>query len=348
MFESLTESSSVLSTLYESFFGEIVRLPLDFNSLSNKPIIGLLGADKNADLVRAELFKLSNQLNECEILDFGNLKEGQEMQLPFLFEDLLSKNILPILISPSKANVIYHFHSLLKVQAFNTVMMVHPSLKEAPEIKEIIEQGLKDGLLKLKYIGHQAHVTAIESLNQIQESGIEAMRLGHIRQNIDRVEPWCRSLDHAIFHLDALRKTDFPAKESTNPGGFYYEEACKISQFLGASSHLKSIGFYGYNATVDKDLSSAAVIAQLIWYFIDGFIHFREDASIQKSKLIQYTVHASHSELDINFWKSNESGRWWMEVPGQPDHWVSCTYDDYLEASHGEFSTRLINVLNRG
>ncbi|MEO5582116.1 MAG: hypothetical protein ABIR66_05460, partial [Saprospiraceae bacterium] len=256
--------------------------------------------------------------------------------------------ILPIFISPVAGNIKYHIQSLLKVHEYSTLMMIHPSLGDELEIREAINHGLKEGQLKLKYIGHQAHITSLESLDQIQESGIETMRLGHIRQNIDRVEPWCRSLDHAIFHMNTLRKTDYPAKGSTNPGGFYYEEACKISQFLGASSHLKSIGFYGYSESLDKDLGSAAVIAQLIWYFIDGFIHFRENSSIQKAKLIQYTVHASHAELDINFWKSNESGRWWMEVPGQPEHWVSCTYDDYLEASHGEFSNRLINVLNRG
>ncbi|MEP7321023.1 MAG: hypothetical protein ABI761_03850 [Saprospiraceae bacterium] len=348
MFDTLTESSTVLPSNYQSFFGENIKINRNYKASTDKPAIGILGLDESADAIRRELFKLSDQLNECEIIDLGNLKADHESHISNLFGNLLSNNILPIFISPISGNILSHVQSILKVQSYSTLMMVHPSLADEPEISEILKHELKEGHLKLKYIGHQAHITSLKSLDQVQESGIETMRLGHIRQNIDRVEPWCRSIDHTIFHLNALRKTDYPVKESTNPGGLYYEEACKISQFLGASSHLKSIGFYGYNAPLDKDLTSAAVIAQLIWYFIDGFIHFRENSSIQKSKLIQYTVHASHAELDINFWKSNESGRWWMEVPGQPDHWVSCTYDDYLEASHGEFSARLINVLNRG
>lgn len=199
----------------------------------------------------------------------------------------------------------------------------------------------------MKQLGHQAHLTSAESMHQANELNIESIRLGQIRQNIDRAEPWCRATDHALFFTDSLRATDYPVKHGTNTGGFFYEEACKITQFIGASSHLSSFCFLGYDPLQDQDHRSAAVFAQLIWYAIEGIYNFREDKSIVKSKLTRYTVHASHTDLDIHFWKNPESGRWWLEVPGEPDHWISCTYDDYLESSYGEFSPRLLRAINK-
>ncbi|MEO5583624.1 MAG: hypothetical protein ABIR66_13115, partial [Saprospiraceae bacterium] len=82
MFEILTESSTVLPTNYESYFGENIKIDKHYKSFTDKPVIGLVGLDKFADSVRGELFKLSNQLKECEIIDFGNLKAEHEIQLP--------------------------------------------------------------------------------------------------------------------------------------------------------------------------------------------------------------------------------------------------------------------------
>jgi hypothetical protein len=311
--------------------------------------LALIGSDRSVDHVREELFGLSDQLNNCKIMDFGNFKgDNSAIEIESFFKELLLNDYIPVFISSTDEYISQHLNAVYSVQPFSSWMIANDSVFSESKAKRSLAHAIKEGHIVSKFVAYQSHITSTSSLQTLHDLQIESMRLGHLRQNIDRIEPWCRSLDHAIFELNALRKTDFPCKNSTNPGGLWYEEACKISQFLGASSHLQSFGIYGYDVTSDQFKSGAAVIAQLIWYFIDGLVHFREDKSIQKSKLVQYTVHASHSDLDINFWKSNETGRWWMEVPGQPDHWVSCTYDDYLEASHGEFSSRLINVLNRG
>lgn len=349
MFTNCLEPSGVNPEYFKLRFGSCINTK-ESASLSGSGLdMALIGSDASIDRVREELFNLSDQLNNCKLIDFGNLKSGTSAsEVESLFNELLLKNFIPVFVSSKDEHISLQLNAVSGAQPFSTWMIVNDSIFSESESQRSLIQSIKDGLIVSKFIGYQSHLTSSGSLQLLHDLQIESMRLGHIRQNIDRIEPWCRSLDHAIFQLNAIRKTDFPCKNSTNPGGLFYEEACKISQFLGASSHLQSFGIYGYEAASDQNKAGAAVIAQLIWYFIDGLMHFREDKSIQKSKLIQYTVHASHSDLDINFWKSNESGRWWMEVPGQTDHWVSCTYDDYLEASHGEFSARLINVLNRG
>ena len=67
------------------------------------------------------------------------------------------------------------------------------------------------------------------------------------------------------------------------------------------------------------------VFLLMAWYTLEGQKH---------SKIKISPVY--HCMPRIQIWtstsgKNNETGRWWMEVPSQPDHWVSCTYDDYLK-----------------
>lgn len=347
MLKNWTKSSLISTLGYKGKFGDYVTNINSTDNILNYPHLAFLGADESSDLIRKELFKLAFPFQNCKILDFGNLLDQSPEENIAFFSYLLTSNIIPIYIASDPNQSEHVFQSVLNLNIPSSWAVVHPSLADDMNLRPLLDNGVEEGLVKARFLGHQSHVTPVEELAKLQASGVESMRLGHIRQNIDRVEPWCRSIDHGLFHMDAMRSTDFPAQKSSNPGGFFYEEACKICQFIGASSHLKSIGFYGYQPEKDKDGLSAAVLAQMIWYFIDGFHHFRETQSIQKSKLTQYVVHAAHSDLDINFWKNPETGRWWMEVPGVQDHWVSCTYDDYLEACHGSFSSRLINVLNR-
>ncbi len=348
MIKNWTNKSIVEYPLDKECFGKYI-IPLHSVSYDKKnPQIGILGADESADGVRRELYTLAYPFQNTTVLDLGNVKNINEADNIALILYLFSLNIIPIVLANGESHAKDHLESVIQSALTSSWIIVHSSLANDMLIKPHLDQAVSEGLIKVRYLGHQNHVTEAAALHRIQKLGAEAMRLGHIRQHIDRIEPWCRSIDHAIFHLDAMRKSDFKAQNSSNPGGFFYEEACKVCQFIGASSHLKSMAFYGYEPALDHDGQSAAVLAQLIWYMVDGFHHFREEQNIQKSKLTQYVVHAAHSELDINFWKNPESGRWWMEVPGHQDHWVSCTYDDYLEASQGEFSSRLISVLNRG
>lgn len=266
-----------------------------------------------------------------------NLNENTNSSL---FNNLNEQNPVHIIIGFESLGTEYYQASNLG-QLTNNWIIIHPSLAQNQDYFMHLQTDIVDGTKKIRFLGHQTHITPTEG----QVQNMEALRLGQIRQNIDMVEPWCRTVDHVIFHSESLRKTDFTAKSHSNPGGFTYEEACKLSQFIGASSHLKSIA-YLLPAETALDANSYAVLSQLIWYLIDGYHHYREDKPVEKHKLTQYIVHAAHRDLDINFWKNNDSGRWWMEVPGHENYWISCTYDDYLEASQGEFSSKLIHALN--
>ncbi len=307
---------------------------------------GILGIDECADPIRKELYALAYPFKPDMLLDIGNLNTEDPDLIQLVFAELYEAQIIPILIASNKSDFKLQLNSSLKHAITNAWVCVHPSLLSDIDCREKVLDAVESGNATFKFIGHQIHLTPTQVIQSLDQPGISSIRLGHVRQHMDGVEPWCRSVDHAMFDMSALRKTDFKSKPDHNPGGLFYEEACKISQFIGASAHLKSFGLYGYDAGLDSDGQGAAVAAQLIWYLLEGFNNHREEKAIQKSKMTQYIVHDHKNGGDIHFWKNNISGRWWLEIPGHTDHWISCTYEDYHAASMGSYSSRMVSVMN--
>jgi formiminoglutamase len=58
-------------------------------------------------------------------------------------------------------------------------------------------------------------------------------------------------------------------------------------------------------------------------------------------------------EAPFTFWKSNRTGRWWIQVPVKTKkkhlrhRLIPCSYNDYLQASKGEMPDRLSLAFGR-
>jgi formiminoglutamase len=110
------------------------------------------------------------------------------------------------------------------------------------------------------------------------------------------------------------------------------------------SDKLSSIGFYEFNPAYDKNGQTAMLLAQMIWYFIDGYYNRKKDFPLQpKSQYLIYRATLKDNSHELVFVKSKKSDRWWMQVPypsgnsaNERYHLVPCQYDDYQIAVSGE------------
>ena len=89
------------------------------------------------------------------------------------------------------------------------------------------------------------------------------------------------------------------------------------------------------------------LIAQVIWYFIEG-VNFRiNDDDFENEKLFK-TYKVPIGEEILIFKKSNKTGRWWIELPFisnvnnklKSRTLLPCTYGDYLSATNQEIPER--------
>ncbi len=317
-------------------------------------LIGIGAASANA--VRSALYQLSCPFTKLKILDLGNARRMETNFLTPILTELLAAGICPVLIGESAA------HTLSQWQAYPTgaqqapinIALIDNCIRYTRQLQaedfylhQILEA--RNRLFHCSVLGYQAHFTAPEAVHLFEDRHFEHLRLGKVRAAMETCEPVLRDADAVSVHLAALRYAEAAAQESASPSGLTTEEACQLTRYAGMSDKLTSIGFYGYLHHRDRDQQSAQTVAQLIWYFLDGFYHRKNDypSAAAKNHLVEYIVDVKDLDTRITFWKSNKSGRWWMQIPLkirkklERHRLVPCSYTDYLEATQGELPESL-------
>jgi len=198
----------------------------------------------------------------------------------------------------------------------------------------------KSKLFQYTNLGHQAHLCDKENIELINKLYFDALRLGQVRGDMSSVEPFLRDTDIVSFDISALRMADSPAHYNPSPSGFTAEEACQLSRYAGISDRVSAFGLFEMNPRFDRNLQSAKMAAQMVWYFIDGFASRKREIPESENNNFK-TFIVGHSDLDyeITFFKSLHTDRWWMEVPnpkGKNSMLVSCSYADYKSACEQE------------
>jgi formiminoglutamase len=169
----------------------------------------------------------------------------------------------------------------------------------------------------------------------------DAFRLGDYYSNNKMVEPLVRNSDILSFDMDAIRASDYKANTKDSPHGFYGEDACRIMRYAGLSDKLTSLGIFNFKSHDLFVKQDANLVAQMVWYFIEGVNNRKSDYPIgTKINYTKYRVSVDDFKDEIIFYKSDKSGRWWMEVPYpnaenlkfQRHLLVPCTYEVYQDA----------------
>jgi hypothetical protein len=204
-------------------------------------------------------------------------------------------------------------------------------------------------LFNYSNIGYQSYFTDPKVLELMNQLYFDVYRLGMVRNNLEEVEPIVRNADIVSMDVNAIRKADAPGISFASPNGFNGEEACAIARYAGLSDKLTSFGVYDYCPSKDEDGTTAHLVAQMIWYFIDGYYNRKQDFPVgDRSQYFKYTVALESKDHELVFYKSNKSDRWWMEVPYQTGqnskyerhHLVPCSYADYELALRDEMPDR--------
>lgn len=353
-------------------YGKLIKAYLqggDFPSLENihLAIVGVEedrkglnneGCGLAADYVRENLYKLFQGNYHIKIADLGNIKKGNSIDDSYfavtdVLSQLLKKNIIPIVIGGSQDLTYCNYLAYQKMEQTINIVAVDSSFDIGDGEKTLDSQSYLSKIILHKpnilfnfsNVGYQSYFVDQNSVELMDKLFFDTHRLGKIRKNIESVEPIVRNADLVSFDISAIRQSDAPGNGNASPNGFYGEEACQITRYAGMSDKLTSVGFYEINPAFDTNKQTAHLVAQMIWYFIDGFYNRKQDYPIvDKSEYTKYRVSIKDHEHEIVFYKSNKSDRWWMDVPYpvnhqikfERHHMVPCSYSDYETACSDE------------
>ncbi len=183
-----------------------------------------------------------------------------------------------------------------------------------------------------QYIGTQRHLVSETNLN------VEGhVRLSDLREDLNLAEPCIRDSDVMIFNCDSMSAAEAGYITGMSGSGLTVIEACQLFRYAGAAQSLFGAGIYGYAANSDESGMMGNAIAQMIWYLLEGST-LREDP--EKSALTQYLVQSKDHDHALLFFKSELSGRWWIE--NKAGRKVPCAYQDYKKACEEDYSELII------
>lgn len=190
-------------------------------------------------------------------------------------------------------------------------------------------------------LGYQSYYVRASEIDLFNKLYFDAFRLGEYYSNTRMVEPLVRNADVVSLDMNVIRSSDYSANTMHSPHGFYGEDVCQIMRYSGLSDKLTSIGLFNFNYQESFGLKDANLLAQMMWYFIEGVNQRKHDyPKGSKSTYTKYRVAVDDFKDEVVFYKSDKSGRWWMEVPYPNEQnfkyqrhlMIPCTYEDYQEA----------------
>jgi formiminoglutamase len=324
-----------------------------------------MGCAKGADEIRRKLYSLKKGTGIYNIVDLGNLNPGIDLDETYVrisevCRILLENNVLPIILGGTHDLDYGQYKgyeemdklvSLLNIDAFLDL----EDSKEAPASRQHIHKILlhePNYLFSYTHLAHQMYLIDQMAASILEKLYFEAYRLGNIRTNLAEMEPAVRTADLISFDITSIRSSDAPGNANAQPFGLTGEEACQLCWYAGQNEKLSSIGFYEYNPSFDDaHKKTAAVVATMIWYFIEGFYHRKSERDFKSNDFTKYSVSMPVEPEVITFFKSKFTEKWWMEVTPQHSNRYSrnsvvpCSYSDYQTAQKGEIPERYITTL---
>ncbi|MCG8182784.1 formimidoylglutamase [Tenacibaculum piscium] len=323
------------------------------------------GCGDDLQYIRQKLYQLFPGNWETKIADLGDIAQGDTLKDSYFavkssVEYLLKQKIIPILIGGSQDITYANYRgydslgqtvNLVSVDSKFDLGAMNENLRSSSFLSKIIMEQ-PNNLFNYCNIGYQTYFNSQEEIELLDKLYFDAFRLGEVK-DVTLVEPIMRDADIVSIDIGAVRQAEAPANKKAAPNGFYGEEICAITRYAGISDKVSSFGIYEYNSTFDSNYQTASLIAQMIWYFIEGVNARAKDYPfVSKENYHKFTVLLNDDD-PINFYKSDKSGRWWMEIniisnnKHKRHTLIPCSYKDYQQALQRKMPDRWYKALQK-
>lgn len=332
--------------------------------LEGRGAVDNVGTGKSLDQVRKYLYQMFPGNWHTSIADLGNIPRGKETSdTYFVLQEVLStlirQHITPIIIGGSQDITYANYRAydnfnkpvnIVSVDNKFDIGELEPKLNSYNYLHNIV-MDKPNNLFNYSNVGFQTFFNSQEEIDLMDKLFFDAFRLGEVANDITSVEPVFRDADIISIDMGAVRMSDAPANNNAVPNGFYGDQICAISRYAGISRKVSSFGIYEYNPKFDHREQTAHLIAQMIWYFIEGFNLRIDEYPFESKKNYKKYIVLVENET-INFYKSDKSERWWVEINFthnklEKSTLIPCTYQDYLTANNQIFPERWLKTFRK-
>ena len=325
----------------------------------NRNDVNYIGAELNFDGIRQTFYSLYPGNWFTGIADLGDIDAGATVEdthyaFRTILEVLIQKKIIPVILGGSQDLTYPNYRAYDNIHPMVNIVNVDtnfdlgdtslPIKNNSFVGKIILDEPFN--LFNYSTIGYQTYFNSQEEIDLMDKLYFEAYRLGDVSNNINSVEPVMRDAHIVTVDLKSIRSAEVGDKLKFTPNGLDGKEICAITRYAGISNKVSSFGIYEY-IYEPKDFITAMLVAQMIWYFVEGVnCRIKDDDFIDSSNYQKYNVLIEDEELI--FFKSIKTGRWWIEIPFlenlnnklKKHTLLPCAHEDYKDAISGKIPER--------
>ena len=314
--------------------------------------------------IRIQLYKLMLGNWNSTIVDMGDVEQGDTVEDTYfvvkeIVAGLLEENIIPIIIGATQ-DITYPSYRAFDGLKNMVNLVAIDSRFDFGEDEELISShsymskiitDKPNNLFNFSNIGYQSYFNAQEEIDLMQRLFFEAYRLGEIVSDISLAEPVLRNAHIVSLDMRAVRAGEIGFSDNFSPNGFNGREICAIARYAGIGDDISVFGIYEGENTAQ----SFQLIAQIIWYFIEGLnFRIKESVNTENKDFTKFIVPTDTEELI--FYKSNITDRWWVETPSmltshtktKSPALLPCTEQDYLDACDQNIPERWLKAYKKG
>jgi formiminoglutamase len=323
--------------------------------------------DDAPDWIRHYLYALKAEADHERLIDAGDFdwdKHDTTIQahLQSAFEQLLAQGATVMVLGGGQEITKIQFEALAKQDFAPRLVLVdaYPdiavekdyALQSHTFLSHVLDQSEvppKD----LSLLAYQFPLVSDQTIELLKDRHFELCRLSELRNHFEGVEPAMRASHLFSFDVGSIRQSDAPGSHHPLPSGLFAEEACRLAKLAGLSSAVQCGGFYEFNSAFDYNGQTANLIAQAIWYFLEGHAErYQEHPLLEEKDFFKYKTSVTSSTYQLVFFKSKRTGRWWMALPADANSTtygpiVPCTYEDYLAATQDHLPDRWLRNLQK-
>ncbi|CAH8282642.1 arginase family enzyme [Mariniflexile fucanivorans] len=327
--------------------------------LENRNDINYIGEEFQLNEIRKIFYSLFPGSWHTSIADLGDINKGESVEdtyfaLKTTITILIKKNIIPIILGGTQDLTYPNYRAYDSIMPMVNIVNVDCKFDLGDSTKPIKNDSFVGkiildepyNLFNYATIGYQTYFNSQEEKDLMDSLYFESYRLGAVSNDITIVEPAMRDANIVSVDLSAVKGSEVSLNQRLSPNGLDGKEICAIARYAGISNKVSSFGIYEYKPSKDDDIT-CMLISQMLWYFIEG-VNFRvKDDNFSDDSSHQKFITLVDSQ-ELVFYKSNKTGRWWIEIPFLSEinnklkrhTLLPCMHQDYVDACNNKVPDR--------
>ncbi len=319
--------------------------------LENRNDHNYIGEEFQLNEIRKAFYSLFPGSWNMVIADLGDINKGETVEdtyfaLKTTISILIQKQIIPIIIGGTQDLTYANYRAYDSLIPMVNIVNVDGKFDLGDSTRPIKNNSFVGkiildkpyNLFNYATIGYQTYFNSQEEIDLMDKLYFESYRLGQVSKDITIVEPVLRDANIVSVDLNSVKSSEVSLNQKYSPNGFDGKEICAITRYAGISNKVSSFGIYEYKPSKDDEITSM-LVAQMIWYFVEGVNYRVKDDSFKDENNYQKYI-TLVDDQELIFYKSNKTGRWWIEIPFLTEvntklkrhTLLPCMHQDYLDA----------------